>query len=98
MAKNNKDATTTLEAGRLYTNSEAASYLHKTPGSMSVARHLGRLAGLPVIHLGAKVLYRGSDLEAYLKLQTDDSGGAKPWKKPRKVSPGRPRNKRRAAA
>ena len=51
----------------------AAAVLDVTPGTLSVWRSTGRYA-LPFLKVGRKVLYRHSDLLAWLEKRTRETG------------------------
>ena len=99
MASRSKEAVdriTVLEDEGIYTNGELASFFKTTANSLAVSRCLGRLEGLPVIRIGARVRFRGADVKQWLRAHTDPTGSTAP-QSPRKPSAGRPRKKRKAA-
>lgn len=62
----------------LATPHEVAEYLHTTTASLAQQRYRGN--GIPFVKNGRKVLYRWSDVEAYIEsrlmTRTDDRPGA----------------------
>lgn len=56
--------TTTAAGGDIATPDEVAAYLHTTPGALAQER-FGR-RGIPYVKHGRRVLYRWSDVHAYL--------------------------------
>jgi excisionase family DNA binding protein len=57
----------------LFTPAETAEYVDATEGTLSVWRSTGRY-NLPFVKIGSKVRYRQSDLDAWLKRRTRESG------------------------
>jgi excisionase family DNA binding protein len=56
-------------ARNLLSNEEAAAYIGVTPSTMQVWRSTGRFK-IRHIKMGSKVLYRQSDLDAFLESRT----------------------------
>ncbi|WP_347955448.1 DNA-binding protein [Gordonia aichiensis] len=60
--------------GEFATPKSLSEFLHTTPQALSQDRYLGR--GIPYVKFGRKVLYRWSDVYAYLDAHTVRPGGA----------------------
>ncbi len=73
-APNGKTAATAVPAPEMATPPEVAEYLHTTPAALAQDRYLGR--GVPYVKHGRKVLYRWSDVHAYLAANTVNPGAA----------------------
>ncbi|WP_347957939.1 DNA-binding protein [Gordonia aichiensis] len=58
----------------LATPKEVAEAMHTTTSALAQDRYLGR--GIPYIKHGRKVLYRWSDVDAYITANTVVPGGA----------------------
>lgn len=56
------------------TPQEVADFMHTTPAALSQDRYLGR--GIPYVKHGRKVLYKWSDVHAYLEANTVNPGAA----------------------
>ena len=59
---------------QLATPQEVADFLHTTPAALSQDRYLGR--GIAYVKHGRKVLYRWSDVHAYIAANTVNPGAA----------------------
>ncbi len=72
MTMNNTGGATTaprtVEVPELLSPAEAARYLHSTTDSLRTLRYTGR--GPAFVKVGARVLYRASDLIAYCERNT----------------------------
>lgn len=51
---------------RLFSDEEAAEYLHTASGTLAVWRCTGRV-NLPYVKIGRRVLYREDDLKAFIE-------------------------------
>lgn len=67
-----KPATPALPA--LATADQVAEVMHTTPARLAQDRYRG--VGVPYVKFGRKVLYRWSDVQAYIAANTVTPGGA----------------------
>ena len=84
-----------LKPDVIYDADGFATILRISRNSLNVRRHNGTIT-VPVIRVGNRNYFKGSDILAYLDKNTDPTGATRSQSL-RPPSPGRPRLRRRAA-